>query len=162
MRIRDISCESRRIIEDADLLDFIVSDVERHKRYGRLLLTGFEGEGVIAARSFGQRWYTYCLTVDEARETETETSGDDRVIEWAAGVGKVPAVGVFDGAILERVADSPELRERYLRGSDVEPHYRLYGVPAARGKNLDVATIAVYRFALGINRAWPKDVDPDQ
>ncbi len=149
MIIRNISSEASGL-EDPELIDFILTDVKkRRRRYGKLLLAGFDGQEVVPARSFGSRWRTYALTPEEAMQAEINC-GEDSIIEFAVEVGEKPTIGVFNGDILKAVADDTELCARYLRESgDDLLMGRLYGVP---GPSLDVAALAVYHFALGFKR----------
>lgn len=148
MIIRNISSEAPGL-DDPELIDFILTDVQKRRRCGKLLLAGFDGQEVVPARSFGNRWRTYALTPEEAMLAEINC-GEDSIIEFAVEVGEKPTIGVFNGDVLKPVADDPELLGRYFseKGHDFLLG-RLYGV---RGPSLDVAALAVYHFALGFKR----------
>jgi len=161
MRIRNIIGEARGL-EDPELIDFILTDVQKRRRYGKLLLAGFDGQKVVAARSFGERWHTYALTAEEAMEAETGINEYDSVIEFAVEEGTMPVIAVFNGDKLKPVANDDELYARYCREkrhelpADLElPLHRLYGVA---GPSLDVAALAVYRFGLGHNTVWTREL----
>ena len=146
-------------MEDDELLDFILTDMQKRKRYGKLLLAGFDGQEVLAAHSFGNRWHTYALTPEQAMEAETGNNEYDSIVEYAVEVGTTPVIAVFNGDRLKLVENDDKLYERFRREKSHElpkglelPLHRLYGVAEP---SLDVAALALYRFALGYDRARP-------
>lgn len=143
MLLRNISREADRL-DDSELLDMIVSDVRRLRRCGSLLLVGFDGTGVVSARTYGTRWYTHACSPEQARATIDCPDDRMNVFEFAVEMRKLPTIGIFNGGVMKEVARDRVLTERYMQQfQDEPPIVDFYGV---HGPSLDEAAIAAYYF----------------
>ncbi|HSX23743.1 MAG TPA: hypothetical protein VLE74_01455 [Candidatus Saccharimonadales bacterium] len=140
---RVVPVEKYAGLDDEAVFEQVLRSVGRRGVDKELLFTGFEGADVAKQRSFGERWHTFALTSEEVGERFEY--GGDTILDFVHLRGRrLPALAVFDGAILEPVTMSNALGQRYREETGNVPDIgEIYGVD---GPSLDMGALAVFYF----------------